>query len=90
MPASFLKTFAASVPDVRTGLGGTAYCGVCGYLVADEKHCGHCGVGMSPIEDEERAVAKRFGCPTCGRAVEPEGRFCEVCGTDLGTERKGQ
>ncbi|HSN56527.1 MAG TPA: trypsin-like peptidase domain-containing protein [Candidatus Sulfomarinibacteraceae bacterium] len=87
VPASFLKTFVESVPNLRTGLDGSAYCGVCGNLVPDERHCGRCGVELAPIEDEERAVARIFGCGTCGSELEAEQRFCGHCGTDNKRER---
>jgi S1-C subfamily serine protease len=90
VPASFLKAFVASVPDVQAGVGGMAYCRTCGNLVPEGRHCGHCGVGLRPIEDEEREVAKIFGCPACGRAVEAEGGYCEACGAELRPERKGR
>jgi len=90
VPASFLRAFIGSVPDLRKGIDGTAYCSACGNLVPEGKHCGHCGARLAPIEDEERAVAKIFGCPTCGRAVAAGDRFCKACGTDLRPERKGR
>lgn len=82
-----LKHFSDSVSYLGNGLGDWVYCNVCGNRVLDEEHCMHCGVELPPIEREERAVAKVFGCPVCGKPVVPEAAFCGTCGVE--NQRKG-
>lgn len=89
VPAQTLKYFIDSVIYLGNGLGDGVYCSVCGCWVDDEKYCACCGVELPPIEREERAVAKVFGCRACGKPFVPEAWFCGTCGVELPGERTG-